>query len=126
MLSDYRQRFCTYHSELNHEDYLYRSGYKGNRESAEIIREYSDLFSISVLKELRGILNDVADYRETERASIKRLIAFAVAGNLAARVREVTNEIEASAAAARIEWDGRKIGFHESAELLANESDRSR
>src|SRR5262245_1903635 len=109
MLSEYRQRFCTYHSEVNREAYLYRSGRKQNRESAQIICEYSDLFSISAIKELRGILKDVADYRETERASIKRLIAFAAAGNLTARVREVTNEIEASSVAAQIDWDGQKI-----------------
>src|SRR5262245_41347023 len=126
MLSEYRQRFCTYHSEVNREDYLYRSGRKQSRESAQIICEYSDLFSISVIKELGGILKDVADYRETERASIKRLIAFAVAGNLAARVREVTDEIGATSAGGRIDWDGQKIGFHQSAELLANESDRLR
>jgi hypothetical protein len=126
MLSEYRQRFCTYHSEVNREDYLYRSGRKQSRESAQIICEYSDLFSISVIKELGGILKDVADYRETERASIKRLIAFAVAGNLVARVREVTDEIGATSAGAQIDWDGQKIGFHQSAELLANESDRLR
>ncbi|MBO0722507.1 MAG: hypothetical protein J2P41_16910, partial [Blastocatellia bacterium] len=138
MLSEYRQRFGAYHTEVNREDYLFRTGRKKNRETRQITGEYSDLFENSVVKELGRLLKEVADYRETERESIKRLISFAVRGNLAARVREVTEEIEALENSAQIDWidwidgidgidgEGRKIWFHQSAELLANESDTLR
>jgi hypothetical protein len=123
MLSEYRQRYSTYHSDINREDYLYRSGRKERRETAQIKGEYSDLFSLSVAQELGRLLEEVSEYRETERASIKRLIAFARTGDLAARVREVTEEIERYEASALIDWDGQKIGFQQSAEVLANEPD---
>jgi hypothetical protein len=123
MLSEYRQRYSTYHSEINREDYLYRSGRKERRETAHITREYSDLFTLSVAQELGQLLEGVAQYRETERASIKRLIAFARSGDLAARAREVTAEIERFETSALIDWDGQKIGFRQSAQVLANEPD---
>jgi hypothetical protein len=123
MLSEYRQRYGTYHSEINREEYLYRSGRKEKRETAHITGEYSDLFTLSVVQDLGRLLEGVAEYRETERASIKRLIAFARTGNLAARTKEVTEEIERFEASALIDWDGQKIGFQQSAELLANEPD---
>jgi hypothetical protein len=123
MLSEYRQRYSTYHSEINREEYLYRSGRKERRETAHITGEYSDLFTLSAAQELGQLLAGVAEYRETERASIKRLIAFARTGNLAARAREVTEESERFETSALIDWDGRKIGFQQSAELLANEPD---
>jgi hypothetical protein len=123
MLSEYRQRYSTYHSDINREDYLYRSGRKERRETAQIKGEYSDLFSLSVAQELGRLLEEISEYRETERASIKRLIAFARTGDLAARVREVTEEIERYEASALIDWDGQKIGLQQSAEVLANEPD---
>jgi hypothetical protein len=126
MLSEYRQRYGTYHSEINREEYLYRSGRKEKRETAQIKGEYSDLFTLSVAQELGRLLEGVAEYRETERASIKRLIAFARTGDLAARTREVTEEIEGYETSALIDWDGQKIGFQQSAEALANEPDLSR
>jgi hypothetical protein len=126
MLSEYRQRYGTYHSDINREEYLYRSGRKEKRETAQIKGEYSDLFTLSVAQELGRLLEGVAEYRETERASIKRLIAFARTGNLTARTREVTEEIDRYETSALIDWDGQKIGFQQSAEVLANEPDLSR
>jgi hypothetical protein len=123
MQSEYRQRYGEYHSDINREEYLYRSGRKEKLETAQITGEYSDLFRLSAIKELEELLKGVAEYRETERASIKRLISFAVTGNIAARIREVTEEIERIEAASQIDWDGELIGFTQSAEVLANEPD---
>jgi hypothetical protein len=126
MLSEYRQRFGDYHTELNLEHYLFRSGRKDRKETAQIVSEYSDLFALSAVGDLRAALEGTADYRETEQTSIKRLIAFALEGNLALRVSEVSREIEKYEEAADIDWDGRTIGFVRSAELLINESEVSR
>ncbi len=126
MLSEYRQQFGDYHTELNREDYLYRSGRKDRRETAQIFSEYSDLFKLSVVDDLRGILKEVSCIRVTERASIERLIAFALEGHIAGQVREISEEIENYQASAQIDWNGQKIGFHHSAELLVSESDHLR
>src|SRR5689334_1517141 len=103
MLSEYRQRFGQFHSDLFREDYLFRSGRKTALESAHIFSEYGDLFRLSAIEELRAKLNETAEYRETEVRSIRRLIAFALENHLAVRVRDVSAEIERYEAAARID-----------------------
>jgi hypothetical protein len=126
MLSEYRQRFSDFHTELHHEDYLYRSGHKRNREASHICAEYSDLFRPTTIADLRAKLEETSEQRETERASIRRLIAFASEGNLLARAREISGEIENYESNAWIDWQGRKVAFGESAALLANEPETAR
>lgn len=126
MLSDYRQRFGEYHSELHREDFLFRAGRRTSRDVAHIHSEYSDLFRLSTVEELRAKFNDVSESRKTERAAIGRLIAFALEGNLTARVRDVSEEIADYEAASKIEWNGEKLAFFQSEELLATEPDRQR
>ncbi|MBL8186406.1 MAG: hypothetical protein JNK38_00275, partial [Acidobacteria bacterium] len=132
MLSDYRQRFGEYHSELHREDFLFRSGRQTSRDVAHTHSEYSDLFRLSTVEELRAKRNDVSESRKTERAAIARLIAFALEGNLLARVRDVSAEIAEYEAASKIDWpsksnlDVQRIPFHQIEELLATEPDRER
>lgn len=126
MLSEYRQRFGDFHTELHREDYLFRSGYKQGREIARIRSEHSDLFKPSVIAELRAKLEETSEQRETERTSVKRLIAFAVEGALLARAQEVSNEIEDYEANALIDWQGRKVPFRASVSLMADEPDPGR
>jgi len=126
MLSEYRQRFGQFHTDLSREEYLFRSGRKSARESAHIYSEYSDLFRLSAVDELRAALKENPEYRETEAKSIRRLIAFALEHNLAARARDVSQEVERYESAARIDWDGQPVSFPRSAELLANEADAKR
>lgn len=126
MLSDYRQRFVEYHSEFVRENYLYRSGRSARRDLSHIFSEYSDLFRLSVVEELRAKLNEVSESRKTERKGIERLITFALEGNLVARVRDISEEIEDYQTTAKIDWEGKKVGFSHLEELLAMESDRQR
>jgi hypothetical protein len=126
MLSEYRQRFGDFHTELHREDYLFRSGHKPRPVIARIRSEYSDLFKPSAIAELRKKLEEISEQRESERTSVKRLIAFAVEGALLARAQEISDEIEDYEANALIDWQGRKVHFRESASLLASEPDFSR
>jgi len=126
MLSEYRQRFGDFHTELHREDYLFRSGHKQGREIARIRNEYSDLFKPSAVAELRAKLEETSEKREAERTSVKRLIAFAVEGHLLARAQEVSGEIEDYEANTLIDWQGRKVPFRASASALADESDFAR
>lgn len=98
MLSEYRQRFGQFHTELHREAYLFssglfRSGRKTHNETAHIFSEYSDLFRLSAVEELRAKLAETSEHRETETTSIRRLIAFALENHLLARVRELSTEI---------------------------------
>jgi hypothetical protein len=126
MLSEYRQRFSDFHTELHREDYLFRSGHKQSCEIARIRGEYSDLFKSSAIAELRAKLEETSEQRETENASVKRLIAFAVEGALIARAQEVSDEIEDYEAYALIDWQGQKVPFRASAAMLADETDFTR
>jgi hypothetical protein len=126
MLSEYRQRFGDFHTELNREDYLFRSGHEQSRADGRIRGEHSDLFKSSAIAELRAKLEETPEHRETERASVKRLIAFAVEGALSARAQEVSNEIENYEADALVDWQGRRIPFRASASMLADETDFTR
>jgi len=126
MLSEYRQRFREFHTRLHREDFLFRSGRKEPREIAHIRREYSDLFRASAISDLRAKLEETSEHRETERTGIKRLMAFAAEGNLTARVGGISEEIESHELGAHIDWQGMKIGFHQSAGTLANEADAAR
>jgi hypothetical protein len=126
MLSEYRQRFNDFHTELYREDYLFRSGHKQGREIARIRSEYSDLFKPSVIAELQAILKEIPERRETEWTSVNRLIAFAVEGYQSALAQEVSDEIEDYEANAIIDWQGQKVPFRASASLLAHEPDLSR
>jgi hypothetical protein len=126
MLSEYRQRFGDFHTELHREDYLFRSGHERSREVARIRGEHSDLFKSSTIAELRAKLEETPEHRETERASVKRLIAFAVEGALSARAQEVSDEIENYEADAIVDWLGRRVPLRASASLLAEEKDFAR
>ena len=126
MLSEYRQRFDDFHTELHREDYLFRSGHKHSREVARVRGEYSDLFKPSAIAELRAKLEEISEQRETERTSVKRLMAFAVEGALQARAQEVSDEIEDYEASALVDWQERKVPFRASDRLLAGETDFAR
>ncbi|MDQ3010983.1 MAG: hypothetical protein M3X11_09820, partial [Acidobacteriota bacterium] len=126
MLSEYRQRFSQFQTDLHREDYLFRSGRKTTCETAYIYSEYLDLFRLSAVEELRAKLSETAEYRETEVKSIRRLIVFALENHLAMRARDVSAEIERYEANAQITLGGEQISFRRSAELLANEADAKR
>jgi hypothetical protein len=122
MLSEYRQRFGQFHTDLHRESYLFRSGRKTYNESTHIFSDYSDLFRLSTVEELRAKLEETSEYRETERTSIRRLIAFALENHLLAQVREISTEIEEyEANASRAAQDLRAERFeklHEGAHTL--------
>lgn len=126
LLDEYRQRFSEFSVELNRDDYLYLSGRTDERDAARIYSDFSDLFTRSVIDELRAAYEATESYRETERAAIRLLIAFAVEGYLRTRVHELTAEINDYESRAAVEWDGQRLGFRESAARLAEEPDARR
>ena len=119
MLTEYRQRFSDFSTELMREEYLFHAGRKESYETARIFSGYSDLFTREAGAGLRTALEATSPYRETERDAIRLLIAFAHDGYLESRVRELSQEIGDYEAGGTITWDGQTIGFHQSAAALS-------
>src|SRR5262245_32096885 len=118
MLSEYRQRFGEFHTDLGREDYLFRSGQKSKRETAYILSEYRDLFTPTKIEELRSALSALPAYRKTEASSIRRLIGFAVEGTLSAKMKELSGQIEQYESSAWIDWDEQKVALEATGSLL--------
>ena len=126
MLDEYRQRFRTFHTHWQREQYLVRSGRKPHAELSYLAQENSDLFTTSVLAELQAKHDDVAAYRETERQAIQRLIAFAQAGQLTNRTLELTAELAAREAHPAIQWDDQRLTIRQAQLQLAQEAEPQR
>ena len=106
MLSEYRQRFGDFHTELHREDYLFRSGHKhsrGRASAANTATCSSPPPSPNCAQNSKRLPN----IERLKRASVKRLIAFAVEGALSARAQEVSDEIEDYEADALVDWHRR-------------------
>lgn len=124
MLTEYRQRFSQFQSELAREEYLFFSGQKAQPDTAHLWSENSDLMTPAVIAELRQALADISESRETDRAAVQRLIAFAIESRLMASVRELNAEIARVESRAVIRWQDETISFHEAWQRLSSEADR--
>ena len=93
LLSEYRRRLSDYQTAIARDLFLYRMGRQGRSEGDAILREHSDLFNLAAIEELRGQEGGAGAYRESERIGIRRLLALAMEGQVAWRVREMTEEI---------------------------------
>lgn len=124
MLTEYRNRFRQYQTALARAEYLYLSGQHPYSDAASIQAENSDLFSATTTTDLRLALAEVSDQRETDRAAIKRLIAFAVTGSVAAKVRELSQEITVYEKRATVHWQEQTIPWQTARDQMALETDR--
>jgi hypothetical protein len=122
-LTEYRDRFRAFQTELQRENYLYHSGQKEQQETPFLYSEYSDLFARPALEELPRAEAEIAPYRATERAAIQLLLANATHENLLARVRPLTEEISLHESDRELVWEGETISFQAAAKRLSNEPD---
>ncbi len=118
-LTEYRQRFGDFHSNLNRDYDLFYSGQQAKLETNFLYSEYTDLFSRSTIAALRHELE--ACSRADDRAALKFLLAEASHEHLTARVRPLTEEIRAYEAQSTIVWEGETTGFLQAAALLKRE-----
>jgi hypothetical protein len=126
MLDEYRQRFRTFHTHWQREQYLQLAGRKEQAETGYLYRENSDLFTVTALAELKAKYADTAAYRETERAAIQRLIAFASTGQLAINTQELTQELADIEARATFPWGEQRLTVQQAQRLSGQESDPQR
>jgi hypothetical protein len=126
MLDEYRQRFRDFHTQWQRERFLFLAGRKEADDRPKLYSEHSDLFSASTIAELRAKYEETAAYRETERAAIQRLIAFAEAGQLARKTQGLDAEIAAYEARAQIKWQEQSLSIRQTLALLEQEADAQR
>ncbi len=118
-LTEYRQRFGDFHTNLNRDYDLFYSGQQAKLETNFLSSEYSDVFSRTTIAALRQELE--ACSRADDRAAIKLLLAEASHEHLTARMHPLTEEIRAYEAHASIIWEGETTGFPASSALLKGE-----
>lgn len=123
MLSEYRNRFSEFHTEIHRDNYLVRSGQKSRSERRSIMSEHSDLFMSEKIAELKSALKEISPGRQNDRAAVRRLIAFASGGNLARAAEELAEEIRRYEMNARIDWRGESRAIPAALTLLGDESD---
>jgi hypothetical protein len=124
MLDEYRREYTDFNAACLREQYLFHSGKKPGLEIAPIYDRYSDLFSLDSISRLKQSLKDTPEHFETERASLNRLLAFAVEQFLENSAKELTESISDYETAAAIESKGRKMTFHDAAAALTTEQNR--
>lgn len=123
-LTEYRQRFGDFHTQLNRDYDCFYSGQQTQSEANFLFSEFSDLFSRTSIATLRHELE--ASQRTDDRVALKLLLAEASHEHLTARVRDVSEEIRAYEAHATIVWEGETTGFLPAKELLKREPNPSK
>jgi hypothetical protein len=126
MLTEYRQRYRHLQSALKREEFLFRTGRKSFPETAHFLAENSDLFSQTTIAELQKIHDDISENRETDRESLRLLIAFATEGQLTLAVRELSDEISRYEMRSDIQHDHRRLNLPEAFAVLRHETMASR
>ena len=122
-LTEHRQRFCEFNSQLNREQYLFHSGQKETPETKYLYSEFNDLFSAITITTLQKELAATSPARETDQAAIKLLLANARHEKIQAQVRDLDEEINDYEAHATIIYEGEPLSFHAASAKLKHEPD---
>ena len=125
MLEQYRRDYAEFNAAIMREYYLFGSGQKARLDLAPLYDRYGDLFARDTIHKLKRQLDETSAHFETERASLARLLQFAVHEFLDAAAKELTEEINAHEAAATIELAGRTMTYQEVVVATATERDRA-
>lgn len=123
MLNDYRSDFESFHTSLARESYIFHSGQKNSLEIAPIYEQYGHLFERDAIDSLSRDI-ELPGRSETERASLNRLLAFAIEHYLESSVRELTEQINQFEATATVEVNGLEMTFQDSAVAVITQRDR--
>ena len=125
MLEQYRRDYAEFNAAAMREYYLFGSGQKTRLDLAPIYDRFGDLFSRDAIAKLKQQLDETSPHFETDRASLGRLLQFAVEQFLEDAAKELAEEIGAHKAAATVEFAGRTMTFQDTFVALATERDRA-
>jgi oligoendopeptidase F len=124
MLEDFTRDYADFNAALMRESYLFHSGQKSQLELKPIYERYSDLYSLESVTGLKELLDETPINLDTKRASLRRLLSFAIDQYVAASVKDLTEAIGEYESKATVQWSAREMTFHESSIAITTERDR--
>lgn len=124
--SDYRREYAAYHGAAGRAAHEQFSGRDAEAQLARAGERFADLWTREAVADLEREYDDAPAGFETERAALAALTNAARLGYAEARAREATAELAACESAARVAWDGARLGLDEVPPLVAAEPDAPR
>ena len=121
-LEIYRTRLEEFEQNLNRELYRFYSGRKTRLEVHSVYSDYSDLFSIDSIQEVKSELKDPAESLTARRKSCRKIAGFLTDQHLDHRTAQLTQEIEHFEAEQTVPWEGGEIPLSRVPAILREES----
>ena len=125
-IEEYRTRLEEFIESLHREYYLYYSGQKELLETGDFYSEFSDLFSLDRIREIRGEIEKTPPHFESLRKSLGKLHAFAVEHHLEQACATLMEEIAEFESKSTFPWEGKDIHYTQIPVALANVSESLR
>jgi hypothetical protein len=125
-VSDYRRDYAAYCSALELAHYQHRAGFERELNLEPIYDRYGDLFTRDAIDDLERAYRETPEHRETERASLNKLIAAARVAYLDARARELTDELARCTSSTFVEWNDESVPLNSVPKIISNEVVASR
>ena len=125
-IEEYRTRLEEFIESLHREYYLYYSGQKELLETGDVYSEFSDLFSLDRIREIRGEIEKTPPHFESLRKSLGKLHAFAVEHHLEQACAPLMEEIAEFESKSTFPWEGKDIHYTQIPVVLANVSESLR
>src|SRR5437867_10959688 len=122
-VEEYRTRLEEFIEALHREYYLYYSGQKELLETGDVYSEFSDLFSLDRIREIRGEIEKTPPHFESLRKSLGKLHAFAVEHHLEQACAPLMEEIAEFESKSTFPWEGKDIHYTQIPVALASESE---
>ncbi|MEJ7617106.1 MAG: hypothetical protein WKF30_09145 [Pyrinomonadaceae bacterium] len=122
-ITDYRREFRDFHAARERENHLRHARSNARRTLASVHERYSDLWTTEAIANLRRALNETPPHLEIQRASLASLVGFASATFAHQRAQDVTDELNACEAQAKIDWRSTTLAALEAKRAIAQEPD---
>ncbi len=124
-IEEYRTRLERFHAALNRQIYLHYSGQRGDLDLASVYSDYSDLYSLETILDIKSAMEQVGDSFPSKHKSLGKIHAFALDQHLDASACGLTREIAEFEASRRFQFGESDISFFQIPRCIANETDIS-
>lgn len=125
-IESYRARLEEFEQNLNRELYQYYSGLKDRLDLMAVYPDYSDLFSVESIHEVKSELERTGESFSSKRKSLKKIHDFLVDQHLDFRAAQLTQNIARVDAQQKLQWEGKEIGLSQVPSLLKNEPEAAK
>lgn len=120
-VSQYREEFAAYSSQIERAHYLYRAGLDEVLHVQPIYDRYGGLFTTGAIESLQQAKADAPAHLETEQVGLRALAGAACIGFLEAQAKDLTDELARCESAAHVSWEGESLAAHSVPRKIANE-----